>query len=486
MSKIIKSEQCVETHPRQLPPLDVDSFFIIEEQERARRSYLEQKLLKEQENSNPEEMVNSPAETAAPKLEGKTVPSAITSSIETSQDVTSGDINLEDEISQDGRKESATNENDSHEDDIVITMNPMDRKRLASAMMDFEEKRPESKPKSPMRNEKKWSPPTAAKRESESIQQTGELNLEHIADVAATLESLLSANKEHSVTVTEKAVNSKETPISKAFRRETKDLEDEEAPIDKIILGPKQKAVLEETDRKADTIIHNAKDQADLILEGARQTAEKSIEKTKQQAETIITDANQEATKIVEEANQKVGVMLEEANQQIADIKDKAYQEGLSAGREAALATAKEELAEHFHQALTLIGEIESERIERVGSSEPELLKLAVAIAGKIIGEEIRLDRSCQVQIVHEALLKASTANSIVLRVHPDDMQFIKDNFPRLQSAFSSPKPLEIKEDSGIPTGNCFIETDRGNLDARIQSQLEQIMTELLKVGKIQ
>ncbi len=471
MSKIIKSEQCIETHPRQLPPLDVDSFFIIEEEER--RALFEE---------------NTADKQATSKL--------------LTQDATPGDENGEPQTDDDGKpvdeviteidtlaspaaEEEISSEDHPNDDEMVISMSQNDQQRLAGALLDYQENM-EQKATSPMRSEKKWLPPSAARQESNNnTHAIGDVNLDHIADVAATLESLLSGGKTE-VIPSEKNEVKKEPPVRSPYQRLNKDFADEEQPIDKMLHNVKQKAIIEEADHKADTIIHNAKDQAELILEGARQTAEKSLERTKQQAENIITDANQEAVKILEETNQKTAAMLEEANRQTGAIKDGAYQEGLTAGREAALAAAKQELIDDFNRALTLIGEIESERVQRIGSSESELLKLSVKIAEKIIGEEIRLDPSRQVQIVREALSKASTADSILLRIHPDDLQLIRENLPLLQSAFNSPKPLEIKDDFSIPMGSCFIETDRGNLDARIQSQLEQIINELLKVGKIQ
>ncbi len=476
MSKIIKSEQCVETHPRQLPPLDVDSFFIIEEEER--RALFEENISEEQgalKSSDQDETTDDKNATlptgdeARPADESKTeVPS-----------LSAGD-------------EKKIFEDDDNDDEIVVNINQNDRNRLAMALMDYQENL-EQKAKLPMRSEKKWIPQSAVKSENNTNKPAiGAVNLDHIADVAATLEALLSVGKteatpsEKAPTTPEKNELKKEPSVRSLYQRANKDFIDEEQPIDKMLHNVKQKAIIEEAEHQADTIIHNTKDQADLILEGARQTAEKSIEKSKLQAEQAIADANQEAAKVLEETNQKIADMLEEANNQTAAIKDEAYQEGLTAGREAALVAAKQELVDNFDQALRLIGEIESERVERIGSSEPELLKLAVKIAEKIIGEEIQLDPNRKVQIVREALSKASTADSIILRIHPDDLQLIRDNLAVLQSAFTSPKPVEIREDLSIPVGSCFIETDRGNLDARVQSQLEQIMNELLKVGKIQ
>ena len=40
--------------------------------------------------------------------------------------------------------------------------------------------------------------------------------------------------------------------------------------------------------------------------------------------------------------------------------------------------------------------------------------------------------------------------------------------------------------DPGIGTGGCFIETELGNIDARLKTQLQLVLVELLKVGRLQ
>ncbi|HBF36636.1 MAG TPA: hypothetical protein DDW50_04880 [Firmicutes bacterium] len=469
MSKIIKSEQLVETHPRQLPPVDVDSFFILDEQER-------RALLGEDIPNN----LNSVENTGNPSIINEV----------SSPTADQEEIFLDKTVTDDTSEPPAAKEEDSPENDddnIAITISQADRKRLESVLLDFEDK-PKPRPKPQLKNEKKWFPPTTAKQGVETKGGTEDINLDHIADIAATLESLLSGTKEQPSIHEEKAGPAMETTVSRGvFQRDIKNFSGTEKSVDKpSLFGIKPKSVLNEVDQKADTVVRDAKDQADLVLEGARQTAAKSIETAKQQAETVIADAHRQADGIIEEANQKVTGKLEEANQQTAVIKEEAHQQGLATGREAAVVAVKQELTENLDRALALINEIETEREERIGTSEPELLKLAVAIAEKIIGQEIELDKDRQIQIVREALIKASTANMITIRIHSDDLQLLRENQVFLQSAFNEPKRIDFKEDCSIPAGNCFIETDQGNLDARVKSQLERVMTELLKVGKIQ
>jgi flagellar assembly protein FliH len=314
------------------------------------------------------------------------------------------------------------------------------------------------------------------------------VNLDHLADVAATIESLFSGAKEQAGAVAEEAQFHAEEIVNGANQQAKKAMDDAKQHAAKITFGAENKAnsIMGEASNQANVIISKAKDQADLIIEGTRQKAEKSLEKTKQQAETILENANKEASQIIEKANTVTANMIEEAKTQGVAIKEQAHQEGLAEGRQDALNVVRQELTENLTKALAMINEIESERMQRISSSEPELLKLAVTIAEKIIGEELKTDALCQLQIVREALTRTTTANKIIIRIHSDDLQIVHDNLTLLQSSFSEPKPIEVKEDCSITRGSCFVETDHGNLDVRIKSQLEQIMNELFKAGRLE
>ncbi|HEX7714034.1 MAG TPA: FliH/SctL family protein, partial [Bacillota bacterium] len=103
----------------------------------------------------------------------------------------------------------------------------------------------------------------------------------------------------------------------------------------------------------------------------------------------------------------------------------------------------------------------------------------------KIIGAELELDPARQVEIVREALLRAANAESVEVRVHPDDLAICEQNIQRLQEAFADPKPIRFTADPGLAPGSCFIETNLGNVDARLKSELDMILAELLKARQI-
>jgi flagellar assembly protein FliH len=451
LSKIFKSGQCVETHPRQLQPVDVDSFFI------------------HIGKTDQEDLITETSSTSSGDLDEETSAQE--------QEESSADQIAEETVLELTEEKVSTDQDEKEEtaaDDVVVTINPADRKRLQSVLLDYDD---QPKPKINVRQEKLPVDAIVAKQEAAPSSEPETVNLEHIANVAATIESLFSGAKQQAGTIAESAKQQAGTITEVAKHR-----------ADEIAFGAEHKAdsIIGQASNQAETIISEARNQSDLLIEGAGQQAEKTIEKAKHQAGVIFEDAKKEAAAIVEDVQKQTGTMLEEAKQQSIAIKEQAHQDGLITGRQEAVKLIRQELTDNLTQALSLINEIESERMQRLTSSEPELIKLAVTIAEKIIGEELSIDALRQLQIVREALSRVATANTITIRIHSDDLQSVNEHLTMLQSSFSEPKPIKVVEDCSIAKGSCFIETDNGNLDARIKSQLDRIMTELLKVGRIE
>jgi flagellar assembly protein FliH len=446
-----------------LPPVDVDSFFI--EYERIEQDY---------KNSITKTTVNeSETEAVSDQDDGKT-----------SDDHSAEETTLESTEEEDNNDRE---ESEIAADEVAVAINAADRKRLESVLLEFEDK-PKPKPKFNVQPEKPRVEPMELEQTLANHFDPEVINLDHLAEVAANIESLFSGAKEQAGAIADEAQLHAGSIIDGASKRAGEALEQAKQRANEITFGAEHKAgsIMGQASQQSDTIISLAKDQANLIIEGAQQKAEKSIEKTKHQAGVIVENANKEAARIIEDTQKQIVTLLAEANEQSKTIKEQAHQDGLAAGRSDAITVVRKELSDNLTQALTLINEIETERMQRLTSSEPELIKLAVSIAEKIIGEEIELDPVRQLRIIGEALARVTTANMLTIRIHSDDLQVVQDNLALLQSSFSEPKPIKVEEDCNITKGSCFIETDQGNLDARIKSQLDRIMAELLKVGRIE
>jgi flagellar assembly protein FliH len=198
------------------------------------------------------------------------------------------------------------------------------------------------------------------------------------------------------------------------------------------------------------------------------------LEEIRADADALLHQARDEAQQVVEAARQ-------EAEQ----IKAKAQTVGEKEGRKSGLEKIQREMAANLAEAARILAVAEEERQLRILSSEAELLKLADGIAAKILNAELTLNPDARLGMVKAILSKFTAANRYRIRMNPADLEELAvDVVPELQSVFGEPKVIGTEADPSLGRGECFIETDHGNIDARIRTQMELIMKELFKVGQ--
>ena len=182
--------------------------------------------------------------------------------------------------------------------------------------------------------------------------------------------------------------------------------------------------------------------------------------------------AQQQADEIMGKAQAETRALLENAVQAAEKLKKDAYAQGFKEGQEAGVSN----LLEVVTRVSRRVQEVEDQLV-------PQLTQLSVKIARKILGKELEFHPEAVVQIVKQALSeKARQRRDISLRVHPDDLQIIREHRPELLEILSRTKEIGIREDPSIQRHGVIIETDAGTIDAQLDTQLAVFERVLLDV----
>ena len=152
---------------------------------------------------------------------------------------------------------------------------------------------------------------------------------------------------------------------------------------------------------------------------------------------------------------------------ELAEARQKGFEDGIRRG--------SEEAATKLQQTLDRLGETlrELALLKRKirNDSEQELVQLALAIARRILYRELATDPESIHGIVHAALQKLQNREVIRVRVYPAGATAVRAAFERLPNAAA----VEIVADTGLATGAVLFETALGELDASIETQLQEI-----------
>jgi len=236
-----------------------------------------------------------------------------------------------------------------------------------------------------------------------------------------------------------------------------------EGPREVVMIpaGPGAKKQEEEQPESADFQIEESEPQPSVDVQAIIAEAE---QRGREKAQKIIEHAQVEAKKLIDQAK----IYGETA-------KTEAHREGFKLGKEDGYKAGYEEFREHMEQSKNLLTQIIRERENILNSIEPELAKLSISIAEKIIGEELTTNRDTVINIVKNAMSKIKAREEVVIKVSPDDLEYVqekKEIFARLVEGL---KELNVTSDPRVDRGGCLIETNLGNADARISTQLATI-----------
>lgn len=112
--------------------------------------------------------------------------------------------------------------------------------------------------------------------------------------------------------------------------------------------------------------------------------------------------------------------------------------------------------------------------------AEKMTVNLALAIAKKVVCHEIATNNEVVLNVVKEAVKKVVDHGRIIIKINPSDLQFIKNSDHGFLNFVDNIKNITFEEDEAISDGGCIIETDFGNIDARIEKQF-QVVDEAFK-----
>jgi flagellar assembly protein FliH len=154
---------------------------------------------------------------------------------------------------------------------------------------------------------------------------------------------------------------------------------------------------------------------------------------------------------------------------------DEGMRSGIEQGEKAGAEAARQRLEHGLNSVHIMLQEIESLRRTAAVELETELVQLTLAVARKIVDREIDLAPETVAGIVRRALDRVEHAARTIIRVHPDDLKLLSEISPPLTSGRPEAGRIALEADEGIARGGCMIETDSGEVNARLERQFQVV-----------
>ena len=193
-------------------------------------------------------------------------------------------------------------------------------------------------------------------------------------------------------------------------------------------------------------------------------------------AQMILSEAKDEAVAIVADAQAQARKLAADAEASRDAVTREAYAEGLRRGHEAATQLVAEETAGLLAVLRQAAGSASQVRETLIGGSERQLVTLALEVASRILGERARVDHDLVLQMARRAVQRVSRQNAVHIRVNPEESERVAAMLYELPEGAGWP----VESDEAVNLGGCIIDTRTGFIDARLDTQLDQVGAALL------
>ncbi|MDR1252327.1 MAG: flagellar assembly protein FliH [Treponema sp.] len=241
----------------------------------------------------------------------------------------------------------------------------------------------------------------------------------------------------------------------------------------------------EQWEAEKESMIAAAKAQAEEILKEAEKAAAEELRQKADEAQVMKRKAQDEAEEIVAQSREKAREFEKETRATLEAQRKEAEDQGRESGREAGFAEGKAEVERLVQRAQIVLERAQDKRAEILAETEQEIVDLVLLIARKVIKVISDNQRNVIISNVVQALRKVKGRGSVIIRVNIADLKLATEHTKDFIQLLEGVKSIQVVEDSSVDSGGCIIETDFGEIDARIASQLAELETKILEISPI-
>jgi flagellar assembly protein FliH len=211
----------------------------------------------------------------------------------------------------------------------------------------------------------------------------------------------------------------------------------------------------------------------DLLELPSPQSPPIDVDAIAKQARELIDSAEQHAKALLQDAFERASQLLADAGERGDALVKTVQADARAAGHAEGSAAADREMSDMMSTMRNLVDMARVERHKLMESAEPELVRLAIGIAERVLHQQIALDRGVVVEMAKVAIGRLVEKESVTVRVNPGDLERMREHRDEMLSN-GEIKNFRVVEDQRVDRGGVVVETDGGTIDARISTQVNE------------
>ncbi len=251
----------------------------------------------------------------------------------------------------------------------------------------------------------------------------------------------------------------------------------EDKERNKILKDAREEAerIIKAANVKAEGLIDVAKHTHDLELD----TYKKDYEEKQRLMEEELILKQEELQQEYEEKAAEVEKSREEIHSELESLKEvqhkEIYEEIFAATEEETIKKVMEECSQLIQQVHAILNQAVVRRREMISDFEEDMTELVLLIAQKVVKVISETDKNVVLKNLHQALKLLKKREHFHIRVNAGQLSHVKKHLRGIKEELAIEGKITVTEDTTVELGGCIIETELGEVDARISTQFLEI-----------
>lgn len=169
----------------------------------------------------------------------------------------------------------------------------------------------------------------------------------------------------------------------------------------------------------------------------------------------------------------------ESIGSRIEALEREAYEKGFNAGEKAGYEFGRKKAEVLFSGIEGILNELSTFKQSLFSRCEREMVELSLSIAKKVIQRETAIKEDGVLDCLRAALRAVVAGGQIAVRVNPKDLDIVNANRAELARFSGAAKGMSVESDETISRGGCAISTNFGEIDATIETVLQEVEEKL-------
>jgi flagellar assembly protein FliH len=158
-----------------------------------------------------------------------------------------------------------------------------------------------------------------------------------------------------------------------------------------------------------------------------------------------------------------------------ARLERAAFERGRQQAEAAAMEIADQKIQAMMLRYADAIREIGKLKRTLYSQVEHQVVKLALEVAKKVVHREVRVDREIVQTLIRVALSHVAVKSAVTIHVNPADYSFVVDQYSGSMRSGAGDREMILVADRSVDRGGCLIETECGDIDARIEEEFREV-----------